>query len=213
MNYTQQNLTHVLKNFRLNANTVRDDDAVVEKKTLWDKYTEYCSVKKQDQATRSVFCRALTRYHPYVKDMTKRSKEAPRKNFQLYKNIGFKKAPSGIPRVLTVREIRSLLSQHGTVLSSGENYLDLGVVTDIVCNGSTVLKEVHINFDSYKWSLKLRGKNVDLKKIEISDTFGNSFDEVTYLMFIIKELRVCVGKPYTERIIKLLRKGSILCER
>jgi hypothetical protein len=69
------------------------------------------------------------------------------------------------------------------------------MATDIISNGNKVLKEIKLDFQNYKWSLKVRGKGINLEKLGISGHFDGTKECLDHILHMTNKLNICVGLP------------------
>jgi hypothetical protein len=62
------------------------------------------------------------------------------------------------------------------------------MTSDTVSNGNILMKEIILNFNNQTWSLKVRGTEIDLEKLSIS----NHFDSSTSLLSFITLLHLLI---------------------
>ena len=134
--------------------------------------------------------RMIKKLFPRVKHSTKRSTE---KNVTLYRGIRWN---VDIPENEQQIELKDI-SQHiprnlsaSFVLQTDHSVL-LVIPTDIVCNGSLMMKEVEI--EDKVWGLKVRGIKVDLNKIGIDDSYDGTTSSLRQILHQVRQVKICRG--------------------
>lgn len=67
------------------------------------------------------------------------------------------------------------------------------MTSDIVSNGNILMKEIILNFNNQTWSLKVRGTEIDLEKLSISNHFDSSKENLDEIFYVTSKIDICIG--------------------
>ncbi|CAC5357487.1 unnamed protein product [Mytilus coruscus] len=65
------------------------------------------------------------------------------------------------------------------------------MMSDIVCNGNIVMKEITLNFKEQLWELKIRGRIVVLEDLDITNTFYCTTSNLHEIFEIVHKIKIC----------------------
>jgi hypothetical protein len=67
------------------------------------------------------------------------------------------------------------------------------MTSDTVSNGDILMKEIILNFNNQTWSLKVRGTEIDLEKLSISNHFDSSKENLDEIFYVTSKIDICIG--------------------
>ena len=67
------------------------------------------------------------------------------------------------------------------------------MTSDIVSKGNILVKEIILNFNDQIWSLKVRGTEIDLEKLGISNNFDSSKENLDEIFYVTNKIDICIG--------------------
>jgi hypothetical protein len=65
------------------------------------------------------------------------------------------------------------------------------MTSDTVSNGDILMKEIILNFNNQTWSLKVRGTEIDLEKLSISNHFDSSKENLDEIFYVTSKIDIC----------------------
>lgn len=82
------------------------------------------------------------------------------------------------------------------VQSHLQNYVTIGIPTEIIVNGNVLFKRITIKDST--WNLSIRGKDINLKDIGVDSTFINTEECLRKTFEILNKIKVCTGVTITD---------------
>lgn len=82
------------------------------------------------------------------------------------------------------------------VQSHLQNYVTIGIPTEIIVNGNVLFKRITIKDST--WNLSIRGKDINLKDIGVDSTFINTAECLRKTFEIVNKIKVCTGVTITD---------------
>lgn len=79
------------------------------------------------------------------------------------------------------------------ILKHSNDSATILMASDVVSNGNILMKEIILNFNNKTWSLKVRGTEIDLEKLGISNHFDSSKENLDEIFFITRKIDICLG--------------------
>ena len=145
--------------------------------------------------------RMIKRLFPKTRHSSKRSLDT---NHTIYRGIRWNVDGSENVPQIQLTDISAHIPRNvpAAVVCETEESVVLAITTNIVCNGSFLMKEVEIKDNV--WSLKIRGADVDLNKIGIDDSYDGTSSSLKQLLHQVNKIKVCQGTKEKTTIQELV---------
>lgn len=79
------------------------------------------------------------------------------------------------------------------ILKHSNDSATILMTSDTVSNGNILMKEIILNFNNQTWSLKVRGTEIDLEKLSISNHFDSSKENLDEIFYVTSKIDICIG--------------------
>ncbi|XP_070536287.1 uncharacterized protein [Ptychodera flava] len=158
---------------------------------LWSRFEEATACTTN---MRKSLGKTLKKIFPNIVVSTTRDK-ATKKTVNLYRGITWKSDSSHHDESVSLHDMRQYIPDTAIVLPRcGSDCIKLAIPSKIISNGNIVLKQIDIYRDH--WELSIRGKNVDLRAIDIDSSLCTlSKDTIPEILSLVDKVKVCTGLP------------------
>ncbi|KAK3091321.1 hypothetical protein FSP39_018905, partial [Pinctada imbricata] len=96
--------------------------------------------------------------------------------------------------VITLSNLCTFVEPDTVILETTGNVVRLGILTKTKCNGNIVIKEVMIDFNKNQWAHKVLGKEIDLKELEVDNSFPIlTTKEYSVILKCVRSVDICIG--------------------
>lgn len=147
---------------------------------------------------RQAFINNMLKMLPQAKRIRKR--ETGGKWLTLYRGISIKTLQPLCNEDVQLKDIVNFVPKTYTITDTSNETVSCHIDSGCTANGNHVLKTVSFHSDG-KWDLCVFGRNVDLSKIDIDNTFEKTESSITSVCSTVEKLKVCEGKAHSKSVL------------
>ena len=163
---------------------------------LYDDYMTSCT--DATPCTKMMFGIIVRKFYPNITISTARNRV--RKITQsVYK--GLSRRTDNLERpILNLEYAMYYLPDNAMVTTRVDGHLIFSIPSNVVCNGNIVLKKIHVNLDHNVWSLHVRGKDINLQLLGVSNAFDGTITGLHDSIDVVSKITICRGVPISRKI-------------
>ena len=162
------------------------ESSILKSDELWDRYL----ANHNETVDAKVLGKTLRKIFPSITVLTGRG-QISGKNVKTYKGIRWKELVEH--PVFGLAEVSSLLPRSAMILEDTHHSLEILIPSNLVTNGNVITKLVTLEKESATWKVKVRGKSLNLEKLNINPSFELNADCVLNTVSIVDKILLCKG--------------------